>query len=146
MPKTSQSFTSIKKSAKGIGDPSKEFRIFFQKILKSKIKSKKDKEELANYLDRSVPSVELMLYHGGGGLDAWLNAFVFCFGLNVEKLEKIAIELSLISKSDETNSLYQWQKLGQSLTEKERNKWYYLIKASSDFEQGQETTIKNKKS
>lgn len=60
-------------------------REFLRQTVKQKIRTKADREALAEFLGQAPSSVSNLL-KGEGGLDTWVAALVFCYGLKPESL------------------------------------------------------------
>lgn len=67
----------------------------FQDVLKSFVRTKADREDLARILNRSIGHVNKMLYAGEGGLDVWAKAFAHFYKLDLEALRALRHELKL---------------------------------------------------
>jgi hypothetical protein len=57
-----------------------------RQLIKKQLKTLKDRQDLANYMGASIHYVNSMLYRGEGGLDAWINAALFCTGIDTKRL------------------------------------------------------------
>lgn len=113
------------------------FRDLLKTLLRHKLKTASDKQELADFLDRSVSFVNQMLYHGEGSLDAWIGALVFAYDLNVSTLTSfLAGEKRAVAKKRPTSQADKiWSDLDGSLTEAEKFYWISLVRTAIDLEQ-----------
>jgi plasmid maintenance system antidote protein VapI len=60
-------------------------REYLRQIIRSKLSTPADKQALAKFLGQKPTSVSNLL-QGEGGLDTWLAALVYCFGLESDAL------------------------------------------------------------
>lgn len=104
-------------------------RELLQKLLREKLKTAKSKQELASYLGLSTSAVEAMIYHGQGGLDAWIGALMHCYQIEEDTLPTVlALFLSSFSKSLTQDASDQaWCALQSELTAQEKLFWVSLI-------------------
>lgn len=79
-------------------------REFLRSAIKRKIRTNKDREALAEFLGQAPTSVSNLL-KGEGGLDTWVAALVYCYGLKAETmLEIIENYAALMRKYKPTES------------------------------------------
>ncbi len=115
-------------------DRAKPIRQQFQALLKEHIKSKADKKALAEFLGQSLASIDLMLYRGGGGLDSWISAFIFCFGIDADTVKSFLKDFKLVFKGRKaTLSNDLWDELDKIMSEEEKVNWISLVKASAEL-------------
>jgi plasmid maintenance system antidote protein VapI len=60
-------------------------REYLRQIIRAKLSTPAERQALAKFLGQKPTSVSNLL-QGEGGLDTWLAALVFCFGLETETL------------------------------------------------------------
>lgn len=107
------------------------WRKFLKELLNARIRTKKDREELARKMGVSIHYINSMLYRQEGGIDAWASALSITYDLkakdigNLFLLLKSSIQKAVpLSKADEV-----WQKLDDILDENEKFYWISLLRA-----------------
>lgn len=79
-------------------------REFLRQAIKQKIRTNKDRAALATFLGQAPTSVSNLL-KGEGGLDTWVAALVYCYGIKAETmLEMIENYTALMRKYKPTES------------------------------------------
>ncbi len=113
----------------------KPVRTLFQALLKDHIKTQDEKQALAEFLGQSIPAVESMLYQGSGGLDSWISAFIFCYQLDVAKIEAFLQSYRTIFRKTKNSRLSDrlWFALDEFLSEDEKASWAALIRSSIEL-------------
>jgi hypothetical protein len=102
--------------------------------LKNHIQSESDKQKLAQYLGKSKITINSMLKTGQMGLDSWIGSFIYCYGLDVDKVAKYISELPMLTnqiKSDDPGDLL-WKQLSEKLTSQEKIYYAHLLLLSHD--------------
>ena len=108
-----------------------EWRLFLRDVLRSRIRNREAREQLAKKMGTSIHYVNSMLYRLDGGLDAWATALSVAFDLKPKDLKDFFIILkthfrqnSPISEADKT-----WARLDEYLNENEKHYWISLLEA-----------------
>jgi hypothetical protein len=113
-----------------------ELRSTLQNLLREKVRTLKEREELAAAIKRSRSHVESMLYEGKGGLDSWVKAFAYCFELSAAAIKKIKIENLAKTELDEADRI--WFQLRDTLKANHSDRYYYARIAYAAYEIKQE--------
>lgn len=107
------------------------WRKFLKELLNAKIRTKKDREDLAQKMGVSTHYINSMLYRQEGGIDAWASALSIAYDIkakdigNVFMLLKTSLRKAVpISKADEL-----WVKLDELVDENEKFYWISLLHA-----------------
>jgi len=112
------------------------FRELLKGLIRERIKTEADKRELAKFLDRSVSFVNQLIYHGEGGLDAWIGALTFAYQLDSRKLAELFDEhtkaLRRMSPLSDADKL--WFEFDSHMTHDEKYYWVNLIRVTLELE------------
>ena len=107
------------------------WRKFLKELLNAKVRTKKDREDLAHKMGVSTHYINSMLYRQEGGIDAWASALSMAYDIKVKDIENTfaLLKTSLrktvaISKADEL-----WNKLDEFVDENEKFYWISLLHA-----------------
>ena len=107
-------------------------RELLQKLIRKKIKSKEQRQELAAYLGIQVSSLSNMLYKGEGGLNLWIATMIYCYQIDLdsvinffENYQSIHKDMSKLSKVDR-----EWLELGNLLSAQDKQFVIRLVKMS----------------
>jgi hypothetical protein len=107
------------------------FRQLLKTLLRERVRTEAEKRTLAAFLDRSVSFVNQLVYHGEGGLDAWVGAFVYAYGLDIESLVHFFRHhtQTLRRLSPQTPADKIWFELDREITADEKFYWASLVRA-----------------
>lgn len=83
-------------------------------------KLKKQAAKMATGIE--IGSIDGMIYHGRGGIEAWQNLLTYVFNISEKQFETILIEIKdlLQKKVKPTPGQLLWSKTGDELTEDEK--------------------------
>lgn len=122
----------IRRKNQQLAERAAPIRALLQKLIHRKLKSKADREALAEFIGQEVSSVNNMIYSGEGGLDSWIGALAYCYKIEPKSAEKLFSELELffrkthpLSKADQL-----YFELAEQLSEDQLAFLLGLIKAS----------------
>lgn len=102
-----------------------------RKIVKERLKTVEDHKKLAEFMGTSLHYVHSMLYRGEGGLDAWINALMFCFDLDSKTfLERLGKRLPQKSVASLTPADSLWYDLDKLLKPKQKLWWARILRAA----------------
>jgi hypothetical protein len=104
------------------------WRSFLKGLLRAKVPTKKQKEELARKMNVSVHYVNTMMYRGEGGMDAWTAALSLAYNLDLPRFFDI-VQSALNKSGTETKSDLVWQQLDKIVNENEKFYWISLLHA-----------------
>lgn len=99
-------------------DIRKAFMVYVRPYLDTK--AKKQAAKVATGLE--VGTIDGMIYHGRGGIEAWQSLLTYVFGINDKQFEAILIEIKdlLRKKIKPTPGQLLWSKVGDELSEDEK--------------------------
>lgn len=108
-----------------------EWRIFFRDVLRSKIRTREAREQLAKKMGTSIHYVNSMLYRLDGGLDAWATAVSVSFELKPKDLKEFFVLLKTILRKNAPISEADkiWSRLDEYLNENEKHYWITMLEA-----------------
>ena len=138
------SVADTKKTDKELENIALLTRETFQSLLKAHVQDKKDIDRLAKVLGKTPSLVKKMLYKGEGGLDVWIKAFAYLYGLNEKSLSGLQDELRVrapVAKSDQV-----WFSIKNQLGASEDEARYLAEIAKESFRIKRELEAVNKKS
>jgi hypothetical protein len=121
-------------------------RELLQTLVRDRIKTKLDKQKLADFLEQSVGSIDAMLYKGEGGLDSWISALMFCYDMNPSNIKDFILNHQATVRRNKAvrESDKRWFDLDSLMTEDEKFYWVSLITTSIRLQK--ELTSRKKKS
>ena len=138
------SVADTKKTDKELENIALLTRETFQSLLKAHVQDKKDIDRLAKVLGKTPSLVKKMLYKGESGLDVWIKAFAYLYGLNEKSLSGLQDELRVrapVAKSDQV-----WFSIKNQLGASEDEARYLAEIAKESFRIKRELEALNKKS
>ena len=138
------SVADTKKTDKELENIALLTRETFQSLLKAHVQDKKDIDRLAKVLGKTPSLVKKMLYKVEGGLDVWIKAFAYLYGLNEKSLSGLQDELRVrapVAKSDQV-----WFSIKNQLGASEDEARYLAEIAKESFRIKRELEALNKKS
>src|SRR5262245_9945577 len=107
------------------------WRQFLKELLKAQVRTRKEREDLAEAMGISIHYLNSMLYRQEGGIDAWASALSIAYDLKPKDIGAFfaVLKTSLrkttpLSKADEV-----WQQLGEMMSESEKHYWVSLLYA-----------------
>jgi hypothetical protein len=108
-----------------------EWRLFLRDILRSRVRTREAREQIAKRMGTSTHYVNSMLYRLDGGLDAWATALSVAFDLKPKDLKDFFMllrtlfrQVSPISEADKV-----WARLDEDLNENDKHYWITLLQA-----------------
>ena len=123
--------TTKRASAKRSNAYAQAWREFLKELLNAKIRTKKDREALAEKMGVSIHYVNSMLYRQEGGIDAWASALSIAYDIKAKDIGSLfaLLKTSLrkaapVSRADEL-----WQQLDELVDENEKFYWLSLLHA-----------------
>lgn len=113
--------------------PAKELREFFQELIHNKLKTKTDREQLAQALGLTISAIEAMTYRGVGSFETFAGALLHLYQIDLEALKSHVLKLKNISlkKTPSRESEKVWYELDKELSEPEKAYWVHLIRAAT---------------
>lgn len=125
--------------SKGSTAYAEAWRKFLKELLNAKVRTKKDRDDLAQKMGVSSHYINSMLYRQEGGIDAWASALSIAYDIKVKDIGSIFTLLKTsvrkaapLSMADEL-----WNRLDELVDENEKFYWisllHGLIVADRDF-------------
>ena len=112
----------------------KPVRALLQTLVRAQVKTRAEKEKLAEFLGQAVSSVDAMIYYGEGGLDSWISALIYCYDLQPDAFSNFVHsyrdQLKKMKPIKESDRL--WSEI--DLSEDEKVYWANLISASATIQ------------
>jgi hypothetical protein len=102
-----------------------------REFVKTHVSTLDDRKQLANYMGTSVHYVHSMLYRGEGGLDAWINALLFCLRISPDGLISLWKERGREEpKLTSTEADRIWFGLDKKLKASQKLWWARILRAA----------------
>ncbi len=107
-------------------------RELLQSLVRDRVKTRIEKQKLAEFLGQSVGSLDAMLYRGEGGLDSWISALIYCYELSPEVIKDFVLNYraNVRRSSSMRESDRRWFDLDSEMSEDEKFYWVSLMAVS----------------
>jgi hypothetical protein len=119
-----------------VSQRARPIRSALQILIRDRIKSRAEKESLAKFMGQSLSAIDAMLYYGEGGLDSWISAFIYCYGLEPDAISRIVQSYRADSRRLQPLGVGEraWLEVEQGLSDEAKLYWASMIRASKGIE------------
>lgn len=117
------------KRKKDLNEIPEQTRLFLRDLAKSRINSAKEKKDAAKAADVSEAAIETMIYHGKGGLNAWVKLIAYLYELSADQVKSLLTELrNSLRKNRKLSEIeLKWSELTEQLTDDRKKFWHDVI-------------------